>query len=188
MASGEVCGTPERETSELVIEESEVRIMSPSVRAYILVLLVVLALITYAVFLHYLGMNETYCSTFAISTAVALWLAYSAGQRKAKRTPHDPSLEEKIKDWSRDKSIYVHSGPTTKTHGNMVFLGTGFILGSPDRAPDILLEGYWPDVSLNEKKAIILQLWQDSGAMISILKSLQEKYPLSQEPSEKPQQ
>ncbi len=94
--------------------------------------------------------------------------------------------QAKIKRLSNDKSIHVHSGPTVKTHSNLVSLGTGFILGNSERAPDILLEGYWPDVSLDEKKDIISQLWQDSGAMISILKALQEKYPLSQEPSERP--
>ena len=170
----------------LVIEESEGRIMSPSVRTYVLVLLAVLAFITYAVFLHCLGMNETYCAPFAISTAVALWLAYSPGQHRAKRRSHDPSLDAQIKDWARDKHIYVHSGHKTTTCGNTVFLGNGFPLGSPEKAPDILLEGYWPDLSLNEKKDIILRLWQDSGAMISILKSLQEKHPVSPKNTDKP--
>ncbi len=93
--------------------------------------------------------------------------------------------QAKIKRLSNEKSTYVHSGPTSKTSDNFVYLGIGFILGNPEKAPDILLEGYWPDISLDEKKGIILRLWQDPGSMMLILKSLQDKYAISQKPSNK---
>jgi len=160
--------------------------MSPTARGSIIVVLLFLACSAYAVLLHLIGMNRTHSGFLALSTALVLCLAYAAGRCKAREKPRDPSLENQLKDWTRDKTIFVHPGHKTTTCGKMVFLGTGFPLGSPERAPDILLEGYWPDASLEEKKEIILRLWQDPGAMFSILKSLQEKYPTSQEPSEKP--